>query len=88
MKMDPGSDGWYYDERTHNFGGGGGTPGDVWTYGKEVWCNAKGQYVHIVADLSHLMPTYPSYYMSLCSVGIMGTSFTRNETLTPYVELA
>ena len=87
MKTDPGSDGWYYDERTHDFGGGG-TPGNVWTYGKEVWCNAKGQYVHIKADLSHLVPLYGSYTMSLCSVGIMGTSFIRDEIITPYVELA
>ena len=88
MTTDPGSDGWYYDERTADFGSTGWTPGYVWTYGKEVWCNAKGQYVHIVADLSHLMPLYGSYTMSLCSVGIMGTSFIRNETITPYVELA
>ena len=43
-------DSWYYDKRTENTG----TPVDVWTYGKEVWCNLEGQYVHIVADLSHL----------------------------------
>ena len=85
MTTDPGSDGWYYDERTVDFGGTGWTPGYVWTYGKEVWCNAKGQYVHIVADLSHLTGTYT---MSLCSIGIMGTSFGREETVTSYVELA
>ena len=27
---------------------------DVWNYGKEVWCNLEGRYMHIVADLSHL----------------------------------
>ena len=77
-------DSWYFDERTE----GGGVPASVWTYGKEVWCNLEGQYVHIVADLSHLMPTYASYTMSLCSVGIMGASFKRNEPLTIHTELA
>ena len=83
MTTDSGSDGWYYDERT--YGSSGIVPGNVWTYGIEVWCNAKGQYVHIVADLSHLTPPYT---MSVCSVGIMGTSFTRGEAVTSYVELA
>ena len=80
MTTDTGSDGWYWDERTAYT-----TPGLVWTYGTEVWCNAKGQYVHIVADLSHLTGTYT---MSLCSIGIMGTSFGREETVTSYFELA
>ena len=83
MKTDPGSDGWYYDERTAN----AHTPGDVWTYGIEVWCNLEGQYVHIVADLSHLMLTYTSYTMSLCSVGIMGASFVRDEPLPASIEI-
>ena len=26
----------------------------VWNYGKEVWCNLEGRYMHIVADLAHL----------------------------------
>lgn len=26
----------------------------IWNYGKEVWCNLEGRYIHIVADLSHL----------------------------------
>ena len=34
------------------------------------------------------MPTFTGYTMSLCSVGIMGISFTRDETVTRYVELA
>ena len=60
MTLDTGSDGWYYDTLTS---------GDAWTYGKEVWCNLEGRYMHIVADLSHLlMSPYPftSYTMSLC----------------------
>ena len=24
---------------------------DMWNYGKEVWCNLEGRYMHIVADL-------------------------------------
>ena len=27
---------------------------NLWNYGKEIWCNLEGRYVHIVADLSHL----------------------------------
>ena len=66
MTTDADSDSWYYDPRFDM---------DVWPYGIEVWCNLVGQYVHIVADLSHLSPPYT---MSLCSVGIMGTSYTRS----------
>ena len=78
MTTDPGSDGWYYDERAEK---------DVWTYGIEVWCNLEGQYVHIVADLSHLSG---SYTMSLCSVGVMGTlgaSWVRDEPLPASIEI-
>ena len=57
----------------------------MWTYGTEVWCNTEGQYVHIVSDLSHLAGA--TYEMSLCSIGIMGTPYTRNEPLTTFVEL-
>ena len=83
MTTDPGSDGWYYDERTAY----GDSPGYEWTYGIEVWCNLEGQYVHIVADLSHLMPVYGSYTMSLCSVGIMGASFVRDEPMPTSIEI-
>ena len=27
---------------------------DIWNFGKEVWCNLEGRYMHIVADLAHL----------------------------------
>ena len=27
---------------------------DIWNYGRETWCNLEGQYMHIVADLTHL----------------------------------
>ena len=38
MTTDEGSSGWYYDERAAN----GRTPGYVWTYGVEAWCNLEG----------------------------------------------
>ena len=41
--------------------------------------------MHIVSDLSHLAGA--TYEMSLCSIGIMGTPYTRNEPLTTFVEL-
>ena len=76
MTLDAWSDGWYKDRRTST---------DVWTFGIEKWCNMEGQYVHIVADLSHLVTT--TYEMSLCSVGIMGTSFERSEPVPNHTEL-
>ena len=83
MKTDAGSDGWYWDERIRPIENPR-NPGYVWTYGKEAWCNLEGQYVHIVADLSHLEDPY---LMSLCSVGIMGASYTRDEPLPSFIEL-
>ena len=46
-------------------------------YGKEVWCNLKGRYTSIVADLKH-MASQSTLDMSLCNVGIMGTKYTRS----------
>ena len=88
MLTDEGSSAWYYDERT--------TSGNLlgynisrskayeWGYGAEVWCNKRGRYVHLIADLSHLSGTYK---MSLCSVGIMGASYIRDEPLPTAIEL-
>ena len=75
MTTDAGSDGWYYDVHRGK---------NVWTYGIEVWCNKPGRYVHIVADLAHLIGDYT---MSLCSVGIMGASYVRDEPLPESVEV-
>ena len=44
----------------------------------------EGQYVHIVADLSHLVG---SYTMSLCSIGVMGALYIRAETLPERIDL-
>ena len=52
------------------------TSNDIWNYGKEIWCNLEGRYMHIVADLSHLAGQ--GYEMQLCSVGIMGTQYVRD----------
>ena len=51
---------------------------DWWNYGRENWCNLEGQYTTIVADLSGLVGAYE---MSICSVGIFGTEYTREEWL-------
>ena len=83
MTIDAGSDGWYYDERTS--GDGGTSPDYVWTYGIEKWCNLEGQYLHIVADLRHLVGPYK---MSVCAVGVFGTSFIRDVSLPDSLELA
>ena len=76
MKIDTGSNAWYYDEASRT--STGKVPSYVWTYGFEAWCNLEGQYLSIVSDLNHL--TSP-YQMSLCSVGVMGTSYIRDEPL-------
>ena len=57
----------------------------AWNFGKEVWCNLEGQYMHIVADLSHLSGT--SYDMKICTVGIMGTQYIRDQTLPQSLEI-
>ena len=60
MTLDADSDGWFFDTFS---------AGNAWTYGKEVWCNLEGRYMHIVADLSHLLLapySYSSYTMSIC----------------------
>ena len=76
MNIDSGENGWYADERAGQ---------DVWTYGAEAWCNLEGQYLSIVSNLGGLATPYQ---MSLCSVGIMGTSYIRNESLPGNLEIA
>ena len=49
----------------------------VWKYGGEHWCNMKGRYTTIVADLSHLSGPYE---MSLCNAAIMGTKYEPDST--------
>ena len=84
-------DSWSYDSNAdgHGFTSsfGPGIPGYVWNYGKEVPCNLLGQYVHLVAYLDHLIPTYGSYEMSICNYGIMGTFFERDELLPVSIEV-
>ena len=50
---------------------------DLWNFGKEVWCNLEGRYMHIVADVSHLATL--GYMQRICSLGIMGTKYIRDE---------
>ena len=50
----------------------------IWPHGKENWCNLKGKFIHIVADLSHLSSL--TYEMSICYLGIYGTEYVRSET--------
>ena len=66
--------------------GGGDTYNDVWNYGKEVWCNLEGRYMHIISDLKHLAGQ--GYSMELCSIGVMGTQYIRDEILSDTVEIA
>lgn len=63
-----------------------GTFHSVWNYGHESWCNLEGRYMHIVADLKHLEGL--SYNMELCSVGIMGTQYVRDEIIPDTIEIS
>ena len=63
----------------------GFTYSDVWNYGKEIWCNLEGRYMHIISDLNHLAGQ--GYSMELCSVGVMGTKYVRDETLPETLEI-
>ena len=38
----------------HTWNKNGTAYNDIWNFGKEVWCNLEGRYMHIIADLSHL----------------------------------
>ena len=57
----------------------------IWNYGKQVPCNLEGQFVHVVADLTGLAQT--NYQMSLCSYGIMGTKYVRDEPVASIIEI-
>ena len=52
-----------------------GVDEEFWNYGAEIWCNLKGQYTTIVADLTQLSGNYE---MSICNLGVMGTEYVRN----------
>ena len=51
----------------------------MWPYGKENWCNLEGSYLHIVADLNHLMDAYGQIDVSICTLGVFGTKYVRDE---------
>ena len=48
-----------------------------WTYGGEHWCNLEGSYLHIVSDMSHLADSSNNFIASICSLGVMGTKYER-----------
>ena len=53
----------------------------IWNFGRETWCNLKGQYTSIVADLSQGGTVPSSYEKRLCQLGIMGTEYVRDPPL-------
>ena len=58
--------------------------GDLWNYGKEVWCNKPGQYVTIEADLTSLTDAYE---MTICQLGIFGTEYVRARPIMSLIKL-
>ena len=61
----------------------GGTNADMWAWGKELWANKQGRYIHFVADYSHLTGAT----VSICNLGIMGTKYVRDTPLPEEVTL-
>ena len=84
MKTDDADNYYYYDdswkEKSLGFK-------RIWKYGKQVPCNLEGRYVHVVADLTGLAQTHINYQMSLCSYGIMGTKYVRDEPVASVIEI-
>ena len=58
--------------------------GDLWNYGKEVWCNKPGQYITLEADLSSLIGAYE---MTICQLGIFGTEYVRANSIPTQIKL-
>ena len=76
-----GQDGWYDDPLYPDQ--------DVWGYGLEKFCNMEGMYIHIVMDLTKLAQSQDTvdYFMSTCSLGLMGTRYVRDAELPATVEV-
>ena len=58
-----------------------------WRFGVEEWCNMKGRYMHIVADLSHYGNAGTDYKMSICALGIMGTKYDHPSTIPTTIDV-
>ena len=53
----------------------------LWVAGAEIWCNLKGKYMHIIADLSN-SPVFQggNKAPSICALGVIGTYYKRPDT--------
>ena len=60
-------------------------PGKVHKNGNEIECNLTGKYVTMVSDMSEEAGN--GYIFSICSVGIFGSSYYRDEPLTDIIEV-
>ena len=61
------------------------TPYYEWMYNSETWCNMQGRYTHIVKDFTSVFVLDPNFESSICTVGIMGTKYVRDELVTASV---
>jgi len=59
--------------------------GDVWKFGKEVWCNLQGQYITLVSDMSH--KSTQSYFINLCHLSVFGTIYVRTVPVPLTIEV-
>ena len=58
----------YFDNNAFNYKKKSKSP----AYGFEVWCNMSGRYTFFVAT------GVPTYYISICTVAVFGTSYIRS----------
>ena len=72
MTTDAGSNGWVSEPSF-------AVNVPVWVYGIEIWCNMPGRYTHVIADYNGHASVYSSFVAPLCTLGIMGTRYVRDE---------
>ena len=85
--LDPDNQETYVFDKKANVNAGGHDTYDkgrgyVWPYGMENWVNLEGKYMHIVADMSAYTDSATvTDTVSVCTLGIYGTKYVRDEPL-------
>jgi len=77
---------------TYTYSGSPTVSGDMWKFGREIWCNMQGQYMTIVADLNHLAGHTSAqapngYVMGLCNLAIFGARYKRTTPVPSAIEI-
>ena len=53
---------------------------NLWTHGKEAWCNLQGRYTTIVADYA-TQSSLSTIEPSICDLGVFGTLYVRDQSI-------